>query len=141
MKLIAGILFLMIPGAVSGEELLVAPSNWRLTHDSPPNDSLKKCFQIKSISEPKPGLDACALLSARLGTNIAAGYYCAKSGRISFLTSMSGDNSMGPDFYIGRLDMDGRIVGQYCVQPTNDSPTTYECAAGWDMTRVSSCED
>jgi hypothetical protein len=88
-----------------------------------------------------PGLDACALFSARLDQKIVAGYYCAKSSQISFFIPAGGDNSFGPDFYIGRLDMVGRIVGEYCVQPTNDSPTKYECAARLEMTPVSSCED
>jgi hypothetical protein len=141
MKLIAGILLLMIPGAVSGEELVVVPSNWRVTRVYPPNDSTKRCFQIKSISEPLPGLGACALLSARLDQRIVAGYYCAKDSLIAFFVPTSGDNSFGPDFYFGRLDTLGRIVGEYCVQRSNDTPTTYECGASLEMTRVSSCED
>jgi hypothetical protein len=126
--------------------VLNAAATPSLADDLPPLNSQWRetqrgsCFEISRISDPFPGSADCVQIAGRMNErDLMIGYACKAGSDISFFSGLQTDNSIKPDVFVGRYDLDA-IEVQYCTRVSNDWPPEYNCKSRMTFKRVSSCK-
>ena len=98
------------------------------------------CIEITGISEPLPGSNDCVqVLGSLNGGRLVSGYACARGSMINLFSELGGDNSIGPDIFLGRYGFNNLTI-QYCARLSNDWPPDYKCENSVKLDRAPSCD-